>query len=156
MRSFLIILLVSISMHVNAQTIVWDEAFRVSDAASIDIKLIDDARQGCWTNLKEVREYAEEKLRMKGAIVVDLRNSYPLASNQQYRLDIGVVGNRLYKNGDGPCNGRVIVELRTIASINGIYHTALAGSYIGSGLFRNNVNQLTLDMVQSLMKELKE
>ena len=33
-----------------------------------EVKLVmnDEVKNGCWTNLKEVREYAEEKIKMSG------------------------------------------------------------------------------------------
>ena len=49
-----------------------------STAWSIELKNIkasvllqDAASGGCWTNLKETREYAEEKLRMKNIQIED-------------------------------------------------------------------------------------
>lgn len=36
----------------------------------IGVSLSDDATGACWTNLKEAREYAEEKLRIKGFNVI--------------------------------------------------------------------------------------
>lgn len=37
----------------------------------IQVRLADDATGACWTNLQEVREYAEERLRIRNYQVVD-------------------------------------------------------------------------------------
>ena len=63
----ILFLTIIFSNSVYAQSTVWSPDFRVSNVKFIDLNLLDDAKNGCWTNLKEVREYADEKLRMKGA-----------------------------------------------------------------------------------------
>ena len=40
------------------------------------VNLVDQAKGGCWTNLRETREYAEEKLRMKGIAYVLPMDTY--------------------------------------------------------------------------------
>ena len=42
-----------------------DDAFRLSQIDGVRVSLLDYAKGACWTNLKEVRDYAEEKLRIK-------------------------------------------------------------------------------------------
>ena len=47
-----------------------DKRFSVKDIR-IFVNILDDARDGCWTNIGEVRTYMEDKLSENGAIVVD-------------------------------------------------------------------------------------
>ena len=49
----------------------YHSAFDFSEIASVHVQLVDTATGACWTNLKEVREYAEEKFRIKGVKIVD-------------------------------------------------------------------------------------
>ncbi len=53
----------------QAQTI-FDDTFRLRQINGVKVVLAHDAKGACWTNLKEVREYAEEKLRMKGVKIL--------------------------------------------------------------------------------------
>lgn len=71
-----------------------DSNFKLSATKSVAVVLLDDAKDGCWTNLRETREYAEEKLRSKGAKVVPeegyLPNSYSFLINVlSYRTTSG-------------------------------------------------------------------
>ena len=60
---------------------------------SIHVNLIDGATGACWTNLKETKEYSEEKLRMSGITVADEKGSD--AKAKIYTLNIVVNANRL-------------------------------------------------------------
>ena len=69
----------------------------------VRVELLDRATGACWTNLKEVREYAEEKLRTFGVKVSQTEYSNPKANI--YWLNIHVYAHRLYEDGTGPCFG---------------------------------------------------
>ena len=45
-----------------------DERFSIN-GVPIWVNLIDDAKEGCWTNIGEVRRYTEDKLVENGAVV---------------------------------------------------------------------------------------
>ena len=45
-----------------------DERFSIK-GAPIWVNLIDDAKDGCWTNIGEVRRYTEDKLAENGALI---------------------------------------------------------------------------------------
>ena len=80
-------------------------------------------RRACWTNLKETREYAEEKLRTFGITVSDTSTKIG-----HYWLTIWVSARRLYKNQSGSCLGALSFSLTAWSEINGKYHNEL-GSY---------------------------
>ena len=54
----------------------------------VNVELADNATGACWTNLKETREYAEEKLRTFGITVSDTK--YMSTKIEHYWLVIGV------------------------------------------------------------------
>lgn len=54
---------------------------------NVKIVIQDQVKDGCWTNLKEVREYAEEKLRIIGLKVIDEMNS-----DESYYVNLGIIG----------------------------------------------------------------
>ena len=65
MRAAVVALMLMIGSPATAT--VYDDKFDLKNVASIAVELVDNANGACWTNLKEAREYAEEKLRMRGA-----------------------------------------------------------------------------------------
>ena len=67
----------------------------------------DNATNACWTNLKESREYAEEKLRGLGATLYDNEEKY---YGHYYALTINVQSKRLDV---GLCFGAISISLKT-------------------------------------------
>ena len=47
-----------------------DNSFSIKDK-KIAVGIYDEAKGGCWTNLGEVKRYAEDKLMLKGAVIAD-------------------------------------------------------------------------------------
>ncbi|MDA9948796.1 hypothetical protein N9C16_05280 [Paracoccaceae bacterium] len=89
MRAAIIALMLMIGSQAGAA--VWDpNNFELRKLTSITVVLQDNASGACWTNLKEVREYAEEKLRMKG-VKIDNEAYVSLEANR-YNFDIEVIG----------------------------------------------------------------
>ena len=67
MKQLLLILSFTLGLITSVSA---NERFFTSDlVGDIQIYLSDRAVNGCWTNLKETREYAEEQLKMKGYTV---------------------------------------------------------------------------------------
>ena len=73
MRTFLIALLMTLVTQATAQYFFFDENQTAESVKSLEVNVVlsDHATGACWTNLKEVREYAEEKLRGRGIKVTD-------------------------------------------------------------------------------------
>ena len=113
MRAAVEVLMLMIGSPATAT--VYDDKFDLKNVASIAVELVDNANGACWTNLKEAREYAEEKLRMRGAKIDN--DGVPTANN--YRFQIRVKGNRIYENVAGPCYGGVSLKLITFGYFNG-------------------------------------
>lgn len=84
--------------------------------ASVYVDLNDSAKGGCWTNLREVREYVEEKLYSRGARI---SANIGLLENNVYRLNVSVTGGRLYTDGSGPCMGAYGVRLDALTTVKG-------------------------------------
>tara|TARA_B100001057_G_C22529658_1_gene825269 strand:- start:271 stop:624 length:354 start_codon:yes stop_codon:yes gene_type:complete len=47
-----------------------DERFSIKSVPTY-VNIIDDAKDGCWTNIGEVRTYIEDKLAENGAVIVE-------------------------------------------------------------------------------------
>ena len=65
--------------------------FKLSSTTSVFVQLSDDAEDGCWTNLRETREYVEEKLRSKGANIVKEDQYGP----NDYTFQVNVISYRI-------------------------------------------------------------
>ena len=148
--AFLMILAVQIR---PAAANLWDQDFKLSEIAGVEVKLVDDAKKGCWTNLREVREYTEEKLRMKGAKILNLGDKNPLAVANTYNFQIHVNADRVYANGSGHCYASYNIRLYTFELVNGNYHAAVAGAYLGLALL-DNLNRDVLEFVNKFINEL--
>ena len=92
----------------------------------VNVSINDNATGACWTNLKEVREYAEEKLRTFGVKVSDI--GYKVADTNIYWLNITVSASRLYQDGSGPCFGNYHIRLDGYTIINKVAHLAILGA----------------------------
>ena len=121
-----------------ANPLVWDRDFSISDTKAITVTLEDDASGACWTNLKETREYAEEKVRMLGGKIDDF--DLPLASERKYELYIYVHLSRQFVNDTGDCYGNVRISLRTYAIIDTVFHNAEIARYSAILLHQDNLN----------------
>ena len=96
--------------------------FNFSQISTVRVKINDRAEGACWTNLKEAREYAEEKFRING---VNLSKEDPIWINSSYDFRINVNAARVYPDGTGPCFGSTSIRLVTYAKVNGMINKAI-------------------------------
>lgn len=95
------------------------------EGLEVNVQIEDNATGACWTNLKEVREYAEEKLRTLGVKVSE--TGYMVAEANLYWLTINVNAGRPYADGSGPCYGDYKISLIGWVKINDVTHLAILG-----------------------------
>ena len=95
------------------------------EGLEVNVQIEDNATGACQTNLKEVREYAEEKLRTLGVKVSE--TGYMVAEANLYWLTINVSAGRLYADGSGPCIGDYKISLIGWLKINDVTHLAILG-----------------------------
>ena len=113
---------------------------------SFYVSLNDFAVGGCWTNLREVREYAEEKLRTKG-IKTTYDGTIMDAEDKSYYLSISVTAQPVFKNKSGGCYGVVNINLEGWVIINGLNHLANLGDRTSIFLGPANGNAAILNIV---------
>ena len=114
---------------------------------AITIELADDAKGACWTNLREVREYTEEKLRMSRYSVVQNAGDH---SHQGFYFNIEVISSR----NNGLCDGMVRVQLVDyMSNASGFgaflmgFHTVVVWNY-------DNLNNAVISTVQEFIDEM--
>ena len=86
-----------------------DERFSIKSVPTY-VNIIDDAKDGCWTNIGEVRTYIQDKLAEKGAVIVEGKK------------DAGVVLNFrvLSRRTSGFCYGSMTISLNVGADVLGL------------------------------------
>ena len=105
----------------------------------------DEVSGGCWTNLKQSREYAEEKLRSKGYNVTAQRGS-------EYIFLISAVG---FRDSTGWCVASITISLETLALVDDVMAvSATIGRKSGVTQIKNNINNDVTDYISDLMNDL--
>ena len=150
---FFALLFAVLAWSSQAEATVFDPSFKLSQITDVDIKLMDGAKGACWTNLKEVREYAEEKLRMKGVKVVEKRSPFDILKS--YRFEISVLSNRIYEGDSGPCYGNVSINLHAIGKINEHFIIGVVGETSHIVLTEKNLNRKVINYVSKFIAEFK-
>lgn len=125
-----------------------NEDFRIA-GKQVQVYLYDSVADGCWTNLGEVRRYAEDKLSNAGAVVK--KDVGVLYLDSTYEYAISVIGYRLP---NGICIGSIETELRTTV-LQEKFHVAyvhnVAGLFSGPG----NLNDNVLDFVGNSIRQIR-
>ena len=148
---FLVLFCALMAWSAKADAAVIDNNFRLNEVGNVIVHLADEATGACWTNLKEVREYAEEKLRMKGVKVTE-KDTF---TSKTYILEIAVSAMRYLADGSGGCVGYIRVHLSTYARVHDIFHNAIAAANGTTIVNPQNFNRYTIEAVSDLISELK-
>lgn len=117
----------------------------------VSVRIGDDARNGCWTNLREVKTYAEDKLALKGFTVVEHDETTRRLSPVRAVLNVGVLSSR---SREGGCFGVIQVDL--MSTLNWNNYLSVNGS-VGAGSSRifskaKNANILVLEDVDRFIQ----
>ena len=107
----------------------------------VRLVLLDSVNGGCWTNLKEVREYSEEKIKMSGMTLND-------DGSHQYSFVISSIGTKT----EGLCGGQITVGLYTQIQLSDDLFGLVTIKEVGY-TFRNlTFNDNVLNMVGEFFK----
>ena len=131
MRYFVLIFIFLATSAAAERKFFYDANVTTDYLKNLEVRVVlnDNATGACWTNLKEVREYAEEKLRTFGVKVS--QTEYMSAEANIYWLNIIVTAQRLYTDGTGPCFGHYDITLTGWNTVNGVDHIAHLGRWGG-------------------------
>jgi hypothetical protein len=127
----------------NAANAWYSSGANSSSVGSITVKLYDDAKNACWTNLREAREYAEEKLDIEGYNV--------LAEGVEYNFQIYVLGER---HNSGGCFGNVRVSIWANNYRNGVFGGHEIGSVSGVYVNQDNLNTAVIEVISRMVAEM--
>ena len=119
------------------------------DIFTVDID--DQANDGCWTNIGEVKRYAEDKLELAG-FKVSREKFEGYEDKQHFLFGIIVIANRINEK----CYGNIKLEIGKAIydnKIAGMFYTGKAGANFTG---HENVNRYTLELVGDFMKEVED
>ena len=114
-----------------------------SSVGPITVALVDGALNACWTNLREAREYAEEKLEIEGYDV--------LAEGGEYTFHIDVLSKR---DNLGTCDGFVDVTIDAINIRNGVVGFHQIGRVIGMYVNQDNLNTAVIEVISEMIGQM--
>ena len=125
----------------------------IKNLKHIEVILDDKAKNACWTNLTESRQYAEEKLRGAGATLFspDTDEKYM----GEYHAFIIQVQSKRSKSMP-LCFGSVTVRIGTPVSVNGKNYDAMAQGYHSIFMGKQNINNGVIESIQTFLEELKD
>tara|TARA_R110000787_G_scaffold7939_2_gene26754 strand:- start:7 stop:450 length:444 start_codon:yes stop_codon:yes gene_type:complete len=111
---------------------------------TINVVLEDGAKDACWTNLREVREYAEEKLKIKGYNAV-------AEKGDGYTFEISVDA---FRSDAGTCIGHYATTIWASNYRNGIFGVHEIGNRGSFGTNPNNFNTWVINLISKMIAEM--
>jgi hypothetical protein len=120
--------------------------FTPNNIMSVAVVINDNAIDGCWTNLGEVKRYAEDKLELSGFTVKKIGDE-----DIHYLMTITVNSMRQVF----PCYGSVGIEIfrpYLIDGVSGIFVVAEGGATFNTGGSAGNSNLLVLKYLRQFFE----
>jgi hypothetical protein len=114
-----------------------------SSIGTISVSIIDEANGACWTNLREVREYAEEKISSKGYNLVKEKG--------EYYFDINLNSFRV---NNGMCVGSYKIQIASPTRKNGVFGFHEIGAASGVATMPDNFNRKMIELVQYMTESM--
>lgn len=150
MKNKILLLIIKSFLIVLFTTSVSKAEISYNKLAMIEVAIEDQAKDGCWTNIGEVRSYIEGSFRNKKVPVGEvLSNPY----EKKYTFMVTTFGGRIR---NGVCIGNVEIDLWAGMLIGDIFHAATAfqrQSLLVSNPNKNLNNQI-LDVVGEALRDL--
>ena len=119
--------------------------------SQITVIIDDNAIDGCWTNIGEVKRYAEDKLELAGFKV--LKEKYERAVDDSHYIFNVVVNS---KTGAVTCFGDMQFSIFKFIQNNNMLGMFLVGFYSNNFTGAENANQYTLKLMGDFMKEVED
>lgn len=144
---YYVIIAILLNFGTPVQAVSWDARnFGWDKIGTVQVDILDQISGACWTNLRESREYVEEKLRSKG---VRLRENGPWGFEVDYFVIINAAGSRA---ADGQCSGAINVQLFTVWVSGKFMHKAVALETSNVFTNPNNANRFVIQAIQELFE----
>jgi predicted extracellular nuclease len=115
-----------------------------TSVGSISVYIRDNAKNACWTNLREAREYAEEKLKIKG---------YNVLANEAGRYNFEIEVNA-FRDSRGSCIGTYRARIYAVNWLDGVVGFHEIGENGGHGTNSDNFNSWVIEIISDMVGEM--
>ena len=119
-----------------------------SSLGAIEVEIIDDAEDGCWTNIGESKAYAKDKLELLGYEVV---SKWSLGDAT---FSISVLSERMIDGNS--CYGSITVDLYIAQTAGRVFGYHKVGSNNFVFIRSSNANNLILNRIKGMIDEMRE
>ena len=127
------------------------KGFIPANVSLVSVVIYDNAGDGCWTNIGEVKRYAEDKLELAGFKVSREKFQY-YEDHKHYTLNISMRSKRAVS----ACFGDVKLQIVKYIQENNMEGMYLVGQYSSNFTGAENANKLTLELIGDFMKEVED
>ncbi|MDC0095791.1 hypothetical protein OAI58_05855 [Amylibacter sp.] len=146
------LLLTASLLMLTTQASAWvSKGFVPANVYKVNVLINDSASDGCWTNIGEVKRYAEDKLELAGFNVS--REKFQWYENDRhYTLSVMVNSSRNVST----CFGDIGFGIAKFIKVNNIEGMNLIGDYGSNFTGAENANQYTLKLMGEFMKQVED
>ena len=130
MRLIALILLFIFPSWAAAQK--YDSKITIADISPVWVKIGDSAKNGCWTNLKETKNYAEGQIEIIGG------KTGETAGEAYSTMNIYVIAEKIINT--ERCYGSITITFERGGSFEGHFAYILFSQIDGIGIKTNNFN----------------
>ncbi len=118
-----------------------------SSLGNTEVEIVDDASDGCWTNLGEAKTYVADKLGNLGYTVVSEWTPGDASFSVQVNSE---------RDSDNRCYGNIDIMIYIARTTDGIfgYHRVGNSGTIFKGY--NNANSLVLEQIKKMIDQMRE
>ena len=143
----------ALTLLLIAPSFAWSQKFfpdiTLDKIGNIEVVIRDSAVDGCWTNIKEVKNYAEGKLEIAGAKLFEPDNDLYLAGiNNGFYIKVNAM-----RMDNGICFGNVSVFIGGLAMVRDILGIVKYSSTDAIAGDPKNLNISILNHVQTAINE---
>lgn len=138
--------------------VIYDAEVTLKDIGPLKVMILDDASGGCWTNMREAKNYAEGKLEIAGADLSYVSDDIAYAGKRT-NFWISVHADRL---SNGLCVGHAEITISGYFFSNARHKEGQAIGILAFSQYRdllrngNNMNTQVLDTIKNAIKEWEE
>tara|TARA_B110000908_G_C10095565_1_gene376119 strand:- start:319 stop:768 length:450 start_codon:yes stop_codon:yes gene_type:complete len=147
MKILLTSIVIAISLVTTSANAWISNDFLPRNVGSVAVKISDSSDDGCWTNLREAKAYAEDKLDLAG---FKIRSSKAEREYNGYTLTIEV---HSLGQGSGKCYGSINIEIDITNDRDGIFGFHQVGT---SGSLFSGYDNANKNVIKHLSKFFKE
>lgn len=126
----------------------FDPKVTLAEIGPVYVQIGDEATGGCWTNIREAKNYAQDQIEITGGQTVEIK---PEAYSNMY-----IYVHAKQQNNSGDCFGSIIItfERPSIYEYHRVYIIYSQISYIASGA--KKFNTVVLDQIKRAVTEWKD